>query len=103
VGDRRAVLKLAVAGLPAPAPLARAALADAGRLGGRRQRPPRVDPLTHQPARRRTRPGVLMQSQLRVSFGRLQASQPAPSEEARTEQPSCRLQLAPLRSRAEAL
>jgi hypothetical protein len=93
VGHRRAILKIEVAGLPAPAPLTRAALADTGRLGGRRQRPPRIDPLTHQPTRRRTRPGVLMQSQLRVSFGRLQASQPAPSEEARTEQPSCQLQL----------
>jgi aryl-alcohol dehydrogenase-like predicted oxidoreductase len=34
-----------------------------------------------------------MQCHSRASFGRLQISQPAASEEARTEQPSCRLQL----------
>ncbi len=34
-----------------------------------------------------------MQSHVRASLGRLQNSQPAASEEARTEQPSCRLHL----------
>jgi hypothetical protein len=40
-----------------------------------------------------------MQCHFRASFARLQKSQPAASEEARTEQPSCRQHLVPLTHR----
>jgi hypothetical protein len=84
---RPAIDQLTVARAPAAQPRPRARLAEAGRLGGRPHRPPLlVDAPAHQPPRRRTRLGVLMQCHLRASFGRLQISQPAASEEARTEQ-----------------
>ena len=95
-GHRGAVGQLVVAGPIAPQPLPGAALAEAGRLGGRPQRPSLIlDAPAQKPPHGRARPGVLMKCHRRVSLDRLHGSQPAASKEARTEERSCRLHLAP--------